>query len=149
MNVDIKVQVEALKTGNFRTVEHEDIIMMTQGNYIVYIEKNKFFLNTEKMKKFEGDCVSSYYPEEIEKNEYAAVETNKMLRMNNKQIAVGIERVDNHEMIWINEKFLKLFRKCTPSVYCVDCKNVGVIFKDEKMIKGFVLPVEIRWKGCD
>ena len=37
MNTDIKVQVEALKTGGFRTAEHENIIMITQGNYIVYI----------------------------------------------------------------------------------------------------------------
>lgn len=144
MNTDIKVQVEALKTGGFRTAEHENIIMITQGNYIVYIEKNNFFLNSEKMKRFEGECLSCHYPEEMEKHEYTAIETNKMLRMNNREIAVGIEVEDNHEMIWIKEKYLKLFKRCAISAYCVGGNNAGIIFRDGKMIKGFVLPVEIR-----
>ena len=143
MNIDIKVQVEALKTGTFSVAEHEDVVMVTQGHYIVYIKKDRFFLNLEKMKRFEG-YISYYYPEEMEKHEYAAVETNKMLRMNNREIAVGIEVGDNHDMIWIKEKYLRLFKMCTISAYYTGYKNTGIIFRDGEMIKGLVLPVQTR-----
>ena len=143
MNVDIKVQVEALKTGTFSVAEHKDVVMVTQGHYIVYIKKDRFFLNIEKIKKFKG-CISYYYPEEMEKHEYTATETNKLLRMNNGEIVVGIETEGNHEMIWIKEKYLRLFKGCAVSAYVAGDKNTGIIFRGGKMIKGLVLPVQIR-----
>lgn len=143
MNVDIKVQVEALKTGTFLVAEHEDVVMVTQGHYIVYIKKDRFFLNFEKMKRFEG-YISYYYPEEMEKHEHTAIKTNKMLRMNNREIVVGIKAGDSHEMIWINEKYLRLFERCAVSAYGTGDKNTGIIFRNSKMIKGLVLHIQIR-----
>lgn len=144
MTLDIKTQVEALKSGKWSAIKAEEVILLTNGFFINYIDASDFFLDLRKIKEFKKEISEFYFPENINKTKESANLTNRLIREEKgKRLFVAVED-EYGERVWFDEKYIKLFKNYNIHLVKQCGTYIGCSFSSGENLKGFLLRTNIN-----
>lgn len=143
MRAEKKMQIKAIKTGNYRAGMIGEIVMITDGSCIVYMPERDCMIDISKVKEIPKRTLRKYSAERIK-------ELLKPVRLTNKARVTPsggtlwlFEDKETKERIWINDKYLKMFQSC--ECYSLDTEEgcSAIVHTRYGKIIGLTLPVRV------
>lgn len=142
MLAEKKVQIEAIKTKEYMAGKINDTIMFTNREIIIYIPEKDCLIDISKIKEIPKARLEELSTDKIE-NLLKPIELTKKAIFFGGITARLFEDKETGDRIWINDKYLKMFKG-----YNSYSANIGggmkpIVFTRNDKIVGLVLPVRI------
>ena len=142
MLVKDKVQIKAIKKGNYMAGKAGNTIMLSEGHYIVYMPEKECMVDISKMKQLPEDALLKYRPDKIEELIKPITLTRKAVVFNG-WMARLFENEKTGTRVWINDKYIKMFQGHSNN-YVEIGGETDMVFTSCGRIAGLVLPVIVN-----
>lgn len=142
MLVEKRVQINAIKTDAYRAGKIGDTVVITQGCFAVYILEGECKLDISKLKDIPGDALEGLNPDKMEGKLKTVKLTNKAFALRRGTARLLVNREANKK-IWINKKYLKMFKGCVFRLVDTGEKWDVLACIRAGRIVGIILPVDL------
>lgn len=142
MLIENKVQIEAIKTREYMAGKIENMVMFTEGYFIVYMAEKDCLIDISKIKEIPKGGLEKHSPGKIESLLKPIKLTNKALIFTERMIRL-FESKETGDRIWIDDKYIKMFQGCDFRFADIGEEIKPIVFIRYGKIVGLVLPMRV------
>lgn len=139
MKAEIKLQTDVIKGNRMYYKQYEEMILISEGHYGVYLKPNELKIDKSKMIEF-GDKTDTLDPKKLEECRTKAKITNTAIKTHS-GFAIKIKSLENDEYCFVDEKFLKQFPGHTNVL--IKSRKEPILILKYGLPYGIILPMNI------
>lgn len=143
MLIEKKVQINAIKTDDYRAGKIGNTVVITQGSFAVYVPEEECRLDISKLKEIPINMLEEYSSENLWSLLRPVELTNKVVVLRKSTARLLVNKKTNKK-IWVNKKYLKMFKGC--GFHLVDMGKKWDILACTRggRIIGIIFPMDIH-----